>query len=90
MRRLIPLLALGTVVVACAPAPASTPAATPEVVRAVDGEPPFSLVFELPRSTWRAGEAIVGTVTLGVAAGGVMCDGRSHDLTATIDLHITD
>ena len=70
MRRLIPLLGLATAIVACASPPPPTPPATPEVVRAADGAGPFSLVFELPRSTWRAGEAIEGTVSLRVAAGG--------------------
>lgn len=36
----------------------------------VDTEPPFSLVFEVPSSTWRSGEAIEGTVSLRVAEGG--------------------
>lgn len=70
MRRLIPLLALGSLVAACASPPPPTPPATPEVVRAADAELPFSLVFELPRSTWQAGEAIEGIVSLRVAAGG--------------------
>ena len=70
MRRLIPLLAIGTIVAACASPPPPTPPATAAVVRVADAEPPFGLVFELPRSTWGAGEAIEGTVSLRVAAGG--------------------
>ena len=70
MRRLILLLALGTMVAACASPPTPTPPATPEVIRVVDAEPPFSLAFEVPRSTWRSGEAIEGTVSLRVAEGG--------------------
>ena len=44
MRRLIPLLAIGTIVAACA-SPPPTPPATAAVVRVADAEPPFGLVF---------------------------------------------
>ncbi len=70
MHQLLPRLVLATVVVGCASPPTPTPPATPEVIRVVDTEPPFSLVFEVPSSTWRSGEAIEGTVSLRVAEGG--------------------
>ena len=71
MRRLIPLLAL--IVAACAttnPSPSAAPPIQPQATQVVDTEGPFSLVFELPRTTWRSGEAIEGTVSLRVAEGG--------------------
>jgi hypothetical protein len=71
MHRLIALIGLGVLVIACAnPPPPTVPPATAGSVRAVDAEPPFTLVFELPRSTWHAGEPILGTVRLSVAVGG--------------------
>ena len=69
MRRLILLIAFGTVVAACASPPQPTPPATPEVVRATDADGPFTLVLELPKATWTAGESITGQARLSVAKG---------------------
>ncbi len=72
-------LAFGIVVGACAgstpPSPAS-PSVGP-AQRASDVQGAFQLTFELPRTTYRAGEAIEGRATLGVIGGAAVAFGSS-------------
>ena len=46
-----------------------TPSSTPEVASAIDADGAFTLTFELPKSTWKAGEPISGGARLSVASG---------------------
>jgi hypothetical protein len=74
-------LAFGFVLGACAgstpPSPAS-PSVGP-AQRASDVQGAFQLTFELPRTTYRAGEAIEGRATLGVIGGAAVAFGSSGD-----------
>lgn len=49
---------------------ATPPPSSPLVQHAEDLQGPFRLVFELPRGTWKAGDAIDGVATLAVVNGG--------------------
>ena len=72
-------LAVGVLLGACAgptpPSPASQPVGAAQ--RGSDVRGPFQLTFELPRTTYRAGEAIEGRVTLGVTGGAAVAFGSS-------------
>jgi hypothetical protein len=61
-------LALGVVLAACAGQTPAAPSAVPGE-RASDVKGPFQLTFELPRTTFRAGEPIEGRATLAVIGG---------------------
>jgi hypothetical protein len=70
MRRLV-TFALGLVLAGCAAgtgAPAQDPS-SPSSQRAEDLQGAFQLVFEVPRGTWQAGDAIDGVATLALARG---------------------
>jgi hypothetical protein len=70
MRRFALLLALGTLVVSCAaPPPPMSTEPEAKAARAVEVVGPFTLTFELPKSTWKAGEPITGEASLSVADG---------------------
>jgi hypothetical protein len=61
-------------------APTSTPSATANP-QAADHQGSFNLAFELPRTTWKAGEAIDGAATLSVTkARGVDLGGSGSGL----------
>ncbi|HEY4752701.1 MAG TPA: hypothetical protein VIH37_05400, partial [Candidatus Limnocylindrales bacterium] len=64
-RRGLVLAGLLAVVAGCAIAPSGPPATPPPPAAEVDG--PFRLELALPRTDWRAGEAITGTATLSYA-----------------------
>jgi hypothetical protein len=84
-----PLLALALIVLlaACgAPAPTPTPVApptpgttpgAPDEGRAEDTEPPFQLIFTLPRTTWSVDEEIHGEARLRLLQDGVIQLGGS-------------
>jgi hypothetical protein len=59
--------------------PSSSPGAS-ETRRAADRQGSFTLAFELPRLTWRAGEAISGTATLSLANGAADVSGSGSGL----------
>ena len=72
-------LVAGLVLVACtipSPSPvapadtAPSQSATPVAARAEASRGRYRLVFELPKSTWSAGEPITGTATLSLIGGG--------------------
>ena len=71
--------AFGIVLGACAgqapPSPASQSVGAAQ--RASDVQGAFQLTFELPRTTYRAGEAIEGRATLGVIGGAAVAFGAS-------------
>jgi hypothetical protein len=72
-------LAFGVALAACAGQPLS-PAASPPTgaaVRASDVTGAFELTFELPRTTFRAGEPIEGRATLSVIGGAPVVFGSS-------------
>src|SRR5690348_10850072 len=76
------LFAVLVVVVAGCAAPTPTPASSPSAVqagaaRATDSEGAFRLTFELPHTTYRAGEAIEGLATLGVMGNAPVLFGSS-------------
>ncbi len=72
-------LAFGIVLGACAeqtpPSPVSSSVDVAQ--RASDVQGAFQLTFELPRTTYRAGEAIEGQATLGVVGGSAVAFGSS-------------
>jgi hypothetical protein len=73
-------LAFGLVLGACAgPTPPSSAASLPAgpAQSASDIQGPFRLTFELPRTTFRAGEAIEGRAALGVIGGAAVAFGSS-------------
>lgn len=64
--------ALLVFVAGCAASPTPGPTETNALpARAEDVEGPFRLVFELPNTTWSAGEAIEGQATLSVVGAGM-------------------
>ena len=74
------LLAVLVVVVAACAAPTPTPSSSAVQAggaRATDSEGAFQLTFELPRTTYRAGEAIDGLATLGVMGNAPVLFGSS-------------
>jgi hypothetical protein len=74
----IALLALVAVVILPRSMPAALPGPpepTPSAVRAESESHPFRLVFEMPKTTWRAGEAIEGLARLELIEGDVITIG---------------
>jgi hypothetical protein len=69
-------LAIGVVLAACAGQTPAAPSAGP-TERASDVKGAFQLTFELPRTTFRAGERIEGRATLEVISGAAVPFGSS-------------
>lgn len=84
--------ALWLVVAACSATPTPEPTETnAPPARAEDVEGPFRLVFELPKTTWQAGEPIEGQAVLSlVGAGSTELSGSGGGLIAFDILEVGD
>ena len=61
-------MALASLLAACG-GPTPTPTSSPTPAKTVVKDGPFQLTFELPGSTWKAGDAITGQATLVLTQG---------------------
>lgn len=69
MRRLSLAAIVLISVAACGSPTPSGLSSTPEAARAVDASGAYTLTFELPTTTWKAGEPITGEAQLAIARG---------------------